>query len=205
MVVIMQMGRESLMTRTLLIPGIDGSPEPHWQAWWQAKEPNALTIHQDDWSNPTPEAWEAEVAGAVLQHPGSILVAHSLGCLVVARLLAQWPQLNIAGALLVAPADPRRSGRLSRFAQVPRTEFRVPVTVAASRNDPWMSFADAFDLADDWGAALVDLGAVGHVNVASGFGPWPQGMALRDALVRRSRAWVRPRGADQPKSVQGRM
>lgn len=60
MVVFMKMNRESLMTRTLLIPGIDGSPEPHWQAWWQAKEPNTLTIHQDDWSNPTPEAWEAE-------------------------------------------------------------------------------------------------------------------------------------------------
>ena len=67
------------MTRTLLIPGIDGSPDPHWQAWWQKNDPMALTVHQDDWANPSPEAWEAEVAGAVLQHPGAILVAHSLG------------------------------------------------------------------------------------------------------------------------------
>lgn len=180
------------MTRTLLIPGIDGSPDPHWQAWWQANDPTALTVHQDDWSNPTPEAWEAEVAGAVLHHPGAVLVAHSLGCLVVARLLATWPQLNIAGALLVAPADPRHSPRLRRFADIPRSELPVPVTVAASRNDPWMSFAQAFDLADDWGASLVDLGNAGHVNVASGFGPWPEGMALRDALLRRARRWVRP-------------
>jgi len=197
------------MARTLLIPGLDGSPAPHWQAWWQAREPNALTIHQDDWSNPTPEAWEAEVAGAVLQHPGSILVAHSLGCLVVARLLAQWPQLNIAGALLVAPADPRRSGRLSRFAQVPRIGFGVPVTVAASRNDPWMAHEDAVALAGDWGAEFVDLGAVGHVNVASGFGPWPQGMGLRDALVRRARVQAQarvqvwPRAADPAARARG--
>ncbi|MEZ5883450.1 MAG: alpha/beta hydrolase [Paracoccaceae bacterium] len=74
------------MTRTLLIPGIDGSPDPHWQAWWQKNDPMALTVHQDDWTKPSPEAWEAEVAGAVLQNPGAILVAHSLGCLVVARL-----------------------------------------------------------------------------------------------------------------------
>jgi predicted alpha/beta hydrolase family esterase len=121
-----------------------------------------------------------------------------------------WPMMAAGAlaegaALAPAPADPRRSGRLSRFAQVPRTAFRVPVTVAASRNDPWMTFADAFDLADDWGAAFVDLGAVGHVNLASGFGPWPQGMVLRDALLRRSRAWVRPRPADRQKFVQGRM
>lgn len=174
------------MIRTLLIPGLDGSPTPHWQAWWQAAEPNALTVHQDDWTSPTPEAWEAEVAGAVLQHPGSVLVAHSLGCLVVARLLAHWPQLNIAGALMVAPADASRSTRLTRFADTPRKELPVPVTVVASRNDPWMSFGAAFDLACDWGAAVVDLGRAGHVNVASGFGPWAQGLELRDALVRRA-------------------
>lgn len=180
------------MTRTLLIPGIDGSPEPHWQHWWQASDPTALTVHQDDWSNPTSEAWEAEVAGAVLQHPGAILVAHSLGCLVVARLLSYWPQLNIAGALMVGPADPRRSSRLMRFSEIPRKGLPVPVTVVASRNDPWMSFAECFDLADDWGAALVDLGKAGHVNVASGFGPWPRGMELRDALARRSTHRIRP-------------
>lgn len=180
------------MTRTLLIPGIDGSPAPHWQAWWQTTDPTAFTVHQDDWANPTPEAWEAEVAGAVLQHPGSILVAHSLGCLVVARLLANWPQLRIAGALLVVPADASRSRRLKFFADTPRVELPGPITVVASRNDPWMSFGDAFDLADDWGASFIDLGAAGHINVDSGFGPWARGMELRDALIRRSELYVVP-------------
>ena len=180
------------MTRTLLIPGIDGSPDPHWQAWWQATDPTAVTVHQDDWANPAPEAWEAEVAGAILQHPGSILVAHSLGCLVVARLLANWPQLEVAGALLVAPANPHRSSRLKGFADLPRREFVVPTTVVASRNDAWMPFSMAFDLADDWGAAFVDLGNAGHINVASGFGPWSAGLELRDALRRRAAACVRP-------------
>lgn len=180
------------MTRTLLIPGIDGSPDPHWQAWWQKSDPMALTVHQDDWANPSPEAWEAEVAGAVLQHPGAILVAHSLGCLVVARLLATWPHLNIAGALLVAPVDPARCDRLRRFSQTPRTELPVPTTVVGSRNDPLLPFADAFDMADDWGASFVDLGHAGHINVASGYGPWAYGMTLRDKLAQRARLWVRP-------------
>jgi predicted alpha/beta hydrolase family esterase len=154
-------------------------------------------VHQHDWANPTPEAWEAEVAGAVLQNPGAILVAHSLGCLVVVRLLAKWPQLDIGGALLVAPADPTRSERLKCFANFPRTELPVPVTLVASRTDPWMSFQGAEALARDWGASVVDLGDAGHINVASGHGPWPEGMLLRDALVRRTRLWVRQREVRQ--------
>jgi uncharacterized protein len=181
------------MARTLLIPGIDGSPEPHWQHWWATVDPTALVVHQDDWSNPAPEAWETEVAGAVLQHPGAILVAHSLGCLVVARLLANWPQLRIGGALMVAPADPRLSPRLVRFADFPRDELPVPTAVVASQNDPWMAFEDAAALADDWGSRVIDAGLAGHINADAGFGPWPGAIALRDALVTRSRAYVAPR------------
>ncbi|MCC5974636.1 MAG: serine hydrolase family protein [Rubellimicrobium sp.] len=180
------------MTHTLLIPGLDGSPDPHWQAWWQATDPTAVTVHQDDWETPDPEAWEARITEAVLAHPSAVLVAHSLGCLAVARLLTKRPRLGVAGALLVTPPDPRRSFRLRRFGSIPRRELSVPVTVAVSRNDPWMSFADAFDLADDWGAALVDLGDAGHVNADSGFGPWPEGKALRDRLEVRAKVWVRP-------------
>ncbi|GAA0283883.1 RBBP9/YdeN family alpha/beta hydrolase [Rhodovulum strictum] len=180
------------MPRTLLIPGLDGSPDPHWQAWWQANDPTALIINQEDWAVATPEAWESTVAGAVLHNPGSIVVAHSLSCLVVARLLAKWPQLEIAGALLVAPAIPHRSTRLAGFVDLPRSAFPMPTTVVASRNDPWMPFSVAFDLADDWGAAFVDLGDAGHINVASGFGPWPLGLELRDSLARRAGAPLRP-------------
>lgn len=176
------------MPRTLLIPGLDGSPEPHWQHWWAARDPSALLVHQDDWSNPSPEAWEAEVAGAVLQHPGAILVAHSLGCLVVARLLAQWPQLRIGAALMVAPADTSRSHRLARFADTPRAALPVPVALVASRNDPWMSFEGAAALAAHWNAELIDLGLSGHVNPAAGFGPWPEGLGLRDRLAARVQA-----------------
>lgn len=32
--------------------------------------------------------------------------------------------------------------------------------------------------ARDWGSELVDLGAVGHLNPASGYGEWPQALHL---------------------------
>jgi uncharacterized protein len=33
-------------------------------------------------------------------------------------------------------------------------------------------------LARDWGSRLVDLGEVGHLNPASGFGEWPMAESL---------------------------
>ena len=51
--------------------------------------------------------------------------------------------------------------------------------VAASRNDPLASFDRTAALASDWGARLVDLGSVGHLNPASGFGDWP----MADRLI----------------------
>ena len=43
-----------------------------------------------------------------------------------------------------------------------------------SENDPWLSFEDAQVLAKAWKIKPINLGAVGHVNVASGFGPFPE-------------------------------
>lgn len=179
------------MTKTLILPGLDGSPDPHWQHWWAATDPTALTVEQHDWANPTHEAWEAELAGAILQHPNCILVGHSLGAILAARVLTRWPQLKVSAALLVAPANPDRSRRLASFAGIPNGPLGVPATLVASRNDPWMSFAQSSALARTWGAELVDLGFAGHVNVASGFGPWPIGFTLRDNLIDRAATGIR--------------
>ncbi|AXQ95717.1 alpha/beta hydrolase [Cereibacter azotoformans] len=180
------------MSKVLLIPGLDGSPEPHWQHWWASTDPDALMVDLSDLGNPVPAVWEIEVAGAILQHPGSILVGHSLGALLIARLLAHWPHLDVAGALLVAPADSSRSPRTKRFGAPSETPLGVPAIVAASRNDPWMSFGRASRLAQAWGADLVDLGFAGHVNADAGFGPWPQGRKLREALEARAVPAVDP-------------
>jgi predicted alpha/beta hydrolase family esterase len=38
-------------------------------------------------------------------------------------------------------------------------------------------------MAGDWGANLVELGAVGHLNPASGYGEWPRGETLIKRLL----------------------
>lgn len=175
------------MTKTLLIPGLDGSPPPHWQAWWAATDPSSRIIEQRSWAKPTPEAWLTEIAAAVLDHPGSVLVGHSLGANAIVRLIATWPQIKIAGALLVAPAEPSRSTRTAPFGAIPERSLKTNVIVAASRNDPWMEQSRARLLAHAWEAEFIDMGDAGHINVDSGFGPWPDGKILRDILGRQNR------------------
>jgi uncharacterized protein len=171
------------MTKTLIVPGLDGSPAPHWQHWWAATDPRALMVDLSNPSAPKPVLWEVELAATILHHPGCILVGHSLGAVLIARLMTNWPHLRVHAALLVAPAETEGSDRIGHFGPIPERPLDIPTTVVASRNDPWMSFDRAAQLAKAWGSDLVDLGRVGHINVASGFGPWPVGKLLRDELL----------------------
>jgi predicted alpha/beta hydrolase family esterase len=171
------------MTKTLIVPGLDGSPAPHWQDWWAATDPKALMVDLPDPDRPVPAVWEIELASMILRHPDSILVGHSLGAVLIARLLATWPHLRVRAALLVAPAETTGSDRIGHFGPIPELRLDIPTTVVASRNDPWMQFDRAAHLAKVWGSDLVDLGNAGHINVASGFGPWQNGKSLRDGLL----------------------
>lgn len=184
------------MTRTLIVPGLDGSPDPHWQHWWPATDPRALMVELSDVSRPVPAVWEIELASQILLHPDSILVGHSLGAVLIARLLTTWPHLRVRGALLVAPAETLGNDRIGGFGPIPEMPLHVPTTVVASRNDPWMRFDRAARLADAWGSHLVDLGHAGHINVAAGFGPWPRGKVFAAELAQRSLPMVVARPAE---------
>lgn len=52
-------------------------------------------------------------------------------------------------------------------------KINVPATLLISENDPWLDFFDALQLAKSWQLTPINLGQVGHINVASGFGPFP--------------------------------
>ncbi|MGE0025075.1 MAG: RBBP9/YdeN family alpha/beta hydrolase, partial [Hyphomicrobium sp.] len=98
---------------------------------------------------------------------------------------------RVQGALLVAPADPDKFGVAGALPEGP---LGFPATLVASANDPWLSVDKAFALALRWGADFVDLGAAGHINAESGFGPWPFGLSLLRQLETR-RVWEGGRGA----------
>lgn len=173
----------------LIIPGWSSSGPDHWQSRWQRSLTTARRVEQDDWHHPSRDRWVARIAAAVANSTRPpVLVAHSLGCAAVAHLAAKLPQGLVAGAFLVAPADvdnaaswPVTSGYTfdaghGGFSPLPSERLPFPSALVGSGNDPYCSIERARDLADLWGASFFDGGHSGHINVASGHGPWPEGL-----------------------------
>jgi predicted alpha/beta hydrolase family esterase/diadenosine tetraphosphate (Ap4A) HIT family hydrolase len=178
------------MTRALIVPGLFGSGPEHWQTQWEALDARCVRVQQEDWDHPDLAAWCAALERAVAAQPEPvILVAHSLGCVLVAHWAQRGSTLGVRGALLVAPADVESSADLPElalvrgFCPIPTAQLPFPSIVAASRNDPYASVQRAAELARRWGARLVDLGDVGHVNADSKLGTWPVGRELLRELL----------------------
>ncbi|MET4733722.1 putative alpha/beta hydrolase family esterase [Thalassospira sp. MBR-102] len=173
--------------KKLLLPGYKGSNAGHWQRIWSDIDPDAIIVNQDDWLKPRLKPWIEHVRFAVSKNPNAILIAHSLGCILVAHLARAFPDLPIAGALLVAPADVDRIGKtypdLAGFAPIPIRKLPFPSIVVASRNDEYCDFTRARSLASAWGSELIDAGEAGHINIESGHGRWSDGFKLADRLV----------------------
>jgi predicted alpha/beta hydrolase family esterase len=129
----------------------------------------------------------AELDAAIAHAEGRpILVAHSLGCMLVAQW-AQWActhggsPLKIAGAFLVAPSDveaPSYPADAKGFAPVPMAPLPFPSVVVASANDEYVTPERARAFAAAWGSKLVEIGDAGHINGDAGYGPWPEGERL---------------------------
>jgi predicted alpha/beta hydrolase family esterase len=60
-----------------------------------------------------------------------------------------------------------------------------PSILVASRSDPYLGWARAGELAGAWHARLWDAGEAGHLDTASGFGPWTEGKSLVHELLKR--------------------
>lgn len=174
----------------LIIPGLHDSTPGHWQRLWLDSLPGAIKVEQADWDRPRLGEWVAELVSAIRQHPGAVLVAHSLGCALVAHVARLRGGRDIAGAFLVAPAEVNKrspaSDLLEGFGPMPLQPLPFPSTVVASRNDPYVAFTRSETFAAAWGALFVDAGEAGHINVASGHGAWPEGLDLLVELVGRT-------------------
>jgi len=175
------------MAPVLIVPGLSGSGSDHWQTHLERSIAGSVRVQMDDWDRPQLFSWLERLAQCVEASPGSVLVAHSLGCILVAHLAARHPDLPVASALLVAPADVESHhctlGVTYGFAPIPRSELPFRAVVVASTNDPFMSFARAHELAQAWKAEFINSGASGHINVASGHGRWRSGEDIVRSLT----------------------
>ncbi|MEZ0541633.1 RBBP9/YdeN family alpha/beta hydrolase [Fibrella arboris] len=167
-------------SRILILPGLGNSGEHHWQSNWERQFTAFERVDQTNWETPVCADWIRQVDKAVMAgHPADvILVAHSLACITVAYW-AQTYQRPIKGALLVAPSDTEAASYPSGttgFTPVPLVPLPFPSMVIASSTDFYVNLARAAQFADAWGSRFVDIGDAGHINVASGYGEWPQGL-----------------------------
>jgi len=176
--------------RVLIVPGLHDSGPTHWQTQLEHASRGAVRVRQHDWAVPELQRWAERIGETLARQPRGpwVAVAHSFGCLALAR----WLQCNaqagreredsggIRSALLVAPADPLKFGVGDAL---PCAPLPVPSTLVASRSDPWMPFGSAVNWSRIWGSQLVDLGNAGHINVASGHGPWPLAKQLVERQI----------------------
>ncbi len=117
----------------------------------------------------------------------SVLVAHSLGCHLVAAWAAHSRQVaRVRAAVLVAPSDPQRDDappQLYNWRPVVRQQLPFQSLLVASSNDQECSLAQAAVFAADWGSRWYLLGAHGHINGDSALGDWDAGHALLKSLA----------------------
>ena len=167
----------------VIVPGWRDSGPGHWQSLWAARLVGAVRVQQDDWVTPSRSAWVASLGRCILDQRGPVVVvAHSLGCITTAHLPPE-VAARISGALLVAPADPERRSVLNGFAPVPHHKLPYRHVLVASSNDPFCPVRLAGAYARAWGSEFVRLQNAGHINVESGHGDWPLGMALLQSLL----------------------
>jgi hypothetical protein len=175
------MAREATV---LIVPGLRGHVPQHWQTLLASRLPRVRTVEpmgREDLDCARRVAAIEREANAI-KGP-LLLVAHSGGVIMVVHWAKQ-TQRAVHGALLATPPDFERAMpagyptidelQAGGWLPVPRDRLPFSTIVAASRNDPLGRFERVAELARDWGSKLVDLGKVGHLNPASGYGDWAQ-------------------------------
>ena len=163
----------------LLLPGWQNSDPDHWQSRWQALHGDRR-VEQHEWMRPLRGDWMSRLEEEVLAAPTPVaLVAHSLGCILVAAWAAHSRHTRkVRAALLVAPGDVERMDlreQITGWAPIVRQCLPFPSLMLAADNDPYCTLGRSRQMAHDWGARFVDVGARGHLNSESGLGDWPEG------------------------------
>ncbi|MBB4275420.1 RBBP9/YdeN family alpha/beta hydrolase [Rhizobium mongolense] len=179
------------MSRTLILPGLFGSGEGHWQDYWLKEHPDSRLVEQDDWDRPRLHDWILRLEETLAEEDGAYIVAHSLGCLLTAQLAGRPSARRVRGALLVAPCDlpsteALHPGHLA-FGTMPTKALPFASIVVGSLNDIYISLERLTMFARLWKSDLRNIGLAGHINVASGFGRWPSGYGLLSTLKSRTR------------------
>jgi predicted alpha/beta hydrolase family esterase len=176
------------LASVLLVPGLHDSGPTHWQSIWEAKHPEYQRVQQEDWATPRCSDW-VRTLHASIHRLGSavVLVGHSSACAAIAFYAEQHGDCEgrVAAAFLVAPSDteaPSYPAGPTGFGPMPLQRLPFRSVVVASSDDPFATMERAELFAASWGSRLIKIENAGHINTASGHGPWPEGEAWLEEL-----------------------
>ncbi len=178
----------------LIVPGLRDEAPGHWQALLAQELDAVVCLPALGRQNIDLAARVAAIDSAVRAIEGPVIVvAHSGGAVAAAHWARRTEAKNVLGALLATPPTfatplgpeypPLEQFEQSGWLPLPQGTLPFRTIVAASRNDALGSYEQVAELARRWGAELVDLGEVGHLNPASGYGPWPGARALIERIA----------------------
>ncbi|MFZ1106903.1 MAG: alpha/beta hydrolase [Rhodomicrobium sp.] len=176
----------------LVLPGRNNSTASHWQSLWLGLLPNSSRVLQADWERPDPQDWLRRVDAAVTSAPRkTVLIAHSLSTIAAVKWAGAASRENrakVAAVFLAAPTDVENLDPsfdfVRQFAPIPQSPLPFPALVAASRNDPRVTFERARQFAQAWEARLADVGELGHIGNEANLGIWPLGLLLLGQLLK---------------------
>ncbi len=184
----------------LIVPGLRDHVPQHWQTLLAQDLPDSRSVPPMGRTDLDCGARVRALEAAVAAIDGPVLlVAHSGGCIMVAHWAAQTQRAGqVHAALLATPPDferPMPEGYPSMadlesagWFPVPKERLPFQSVVLTSDDDPLGERGAVEALARGWGSRQLHLGAVGHLNPASGFGPWPRAKELVAALAADSQA-----------------
>ena len=180
----------------LIVPGLRDHVDAHWQTLLAVRLPRVRSVppmgREDLDCARRVAAIEREIAA--IDGP-VVIVAHSGGCVMIAHWALTTAYADkVRGCLLATPPDFDRAMpegyptldmlRAGGWLPVPRQRLPFRSIAALSRNDPLGDYARLVDLAKDWGSEVLDLGEVGHLNPASGYGEWTRAEELIARLAK---------------------
>lgn len=176
--------------RLVIIPGLGDSGASHWQSIWLSHYDNTFKVNQNNWNTPSLTEWLKKLEDTLSKSSApTILVAHSLGAILVTHWSATYQNSNVIGAILVAPADvdsPEHTPECTwNFAPIPNHQLPFPSIVIASENDPYMTLKRAEELATNWGSQCINIGTKGHINSESNLGEWKEGQQILEEFIQK--------------------
>ena len=176
----------------VLVPGMRGPSPEHWQTLLAEQLPEARHVPPLG-REPRNVSEHVEALQAVLEDLDTsvFLVAHSAGVITTVHWASRHKG-RVAGALLATPPDlviplPEEYPSLEQLANldwlpVPLEPLPFASILAVSADDPLSDPDRVRGFGDAWGCVIRPIGAVGHLNPASGYGEWPDAMRLLDEL-----------------------